>query len=75
MTSICTAILSAIDPEIQAKREIILKQLRDGTLPPLAKYMSESMEHANINCSYTLAELKKVHEELTLLDDEDNQLF
>ena len=76
MTSICTAIVLAIDPEIQAKRESILKQLRDGTLPPLAKYMSESMEHANSNCSYTLAELKKVHEELTLLnDDEDNHLF
>ena len=51
MTSICTATVLAIDPEIQAKRESILKQLRDGTLPPLAKYMSESMEHANSNCS------------------------
>ena len=75
MTSICTATVLAIDPEILAKRESIFKQLRDGTLPPLAKYMLESMEHTNSNYSYTLAELKKVHEELTLLNDEDNQLF
>ena len=68
MAEVCSVVIKAVDPEVLSKRTSLLKSLRDGQLPALAKYLSEPTKHANNDHSYSLAELRQVHEQFTMVN-------
>ena len=51
-----------------ADQRTSLNSLRDGQLPPLTKYLSEPTKHANNDHSYSLVELRQVHEQFTMVN-------
>ena len=68
MTSLCSVIALSIDPEVEEHSKRLLERLRDGFIPPIVKFLSEPGEPAGIDCTLTLADLRNVHENFTMIN-------